>query len=52
VRQLCATLSPAGELKDQVADLDQLGSLLLRADMALEALAREHGHDPQPILPG
>jgi hypothetical protein len=51
VRQLCAMLGATSEDKDEIAELDRLGSLLLRADMALEALSREHGHDHEPIVP-
>ncbi|MDQ4105126.1 MAG: potassium channel family protein [Actinomycetota bacterium] len=51
LRRLCATI-PSGDWESDSADgWDRLGSLLGRADRALEALAREHGHGAQRVLP-
>lgn len=51
LNQLCATVAPTDQESDAEERLDRLASLLVRAEMALEALAREHGHRPQPVLP-
>ncbi len=51
LRRLCATLSTNQQVADPEEGWEQLGSLVIRADMALEALAREHGHAARRVLP-
>jgi len=51
LRQLCASAIPTDQASDAEERLDRVGSLLVRADMVLEALAREHGHEARRVLP-
>jgi hypothetical protein len=51
LRHLCNALSSDGRDTSSEGEWERLGSLVKRADMALEALAREHGHNAQPVLP-
>ncbi|MDP9070254.1 MAG: potassium channel family protein [Actinomycetota bacterium] len=51
LRQLCTALAPGGPETSSEGEWDRLGSLVRRADMVLEALAREHGHDARRVLP-
>jgi hypothetical protein len=51
LRQLCTALAPRDRGTSSEGEWERLGSLVRRADMVLEALAREHGHDAQRVLP-
>ncbi len=51
LRQLCTSLASDGQEAKPEGGWERLGSLVTRADMVLEALAREHGHDAQRVLP-
>jgi Ion channel len=51
LRQMCHAVSSNGRETTTEAEWERLGSLVRRADMVLEALAREHGHDARPVLP-
>ncbi len=52
LRQLCGALPSKVRETSFEGEWERLGSLVRRADMVLEALAREHGHDAQRVLPG
>ncbi len=51
LRRLCASVDPTDQESGVEDRLDRLASLLVRADMVLEGLAREHGHEAQRMLP-
>ncbi len=51
LRQMCSALCADGRETNFEGDWERLGSLVTRADLVLEALAREHGHGAQPVLP-
>ncbi|HSH59586.1 MAG TPA: potassium channel family protein [Acidimicrobiales bacterium] len=51
LRRLCASDAPSDQDIDAEERWDRLASLLVRADMVLEALGREHGHDARRVLP-
>ena len=51
LEEVCADLHGNGAQSDREGRRERLGTLLARVDMMLEALAREHGHDAQAVLP-
>ncbi len=51
LRQLCATIGPPEQERDPDERFGRLASLLVRADLVLEGLAREHGYAARHILP-
>ncbi|MDQ3641715.1 MAG: potassium channel family protein [Actinomycetota bacterium] len=51
LRETCSALAAEGGATNSEGGWERLGSLVTRADMVLEALAREHGLDPQRVLP-
>ena len=51
LRRLCDSLSSTGGEGHSPERWERVESLLVRADAALDGLAREHGHDPQHVLP-
>jgi Ion channel len=51
LREICSALASKGGATTSEEGWERLGSLVTRADMVLGALAREHGHDAQRVLP-
>ena len=51
LRQLCANIGPPEQERGADERFERLASLLVRADLVLEGLAREHGYDARYILP-